>query len=74
MTEFLKETSKFILLKTHRANKIAEQVLINKRSREKAEKTRLNLKKTLQSGTDLASASRALWTAGARMLTSGSCS
>ena len=36
-------------------HKLAEQVLINKRSREKAETTRLNLKKTLQSGNDLTS-------------------
>lgn len=36
------------------AEKIAEQVLINKRSREKSEKERLNLKKTMQSGSDIA--------------------
>jgi DNA gyrase subunit B len=35
------------------AEKIAAQVLINKRSREDAEKTRLNLKKKLTSGMDL---------------------
>ncbi|MBQ2746388.1 MAG: DNA topoisomerase, partial [Clostridia bacterium] len=35
------------------ADKIAEQVLINKRSRERSEKERLNLKKTLQSGNSL---------------------
>lgn len=35
------------------AVKIAEQVLINKRSRESAEKSRLNIKKTLQSKIDL---------------------
>ena len=37
------------------ADKLCEQVLINKRSREKAESTRLNLKKTLQSSNDMAS-------------------
>ena len=35
------------------ADKIAEQVLINKRSREKSEKERLNLKKTLQTSNDI---------------------
>ncbi|MEG2234545.1 MAG: toprim domain-containing protein, partial [Oscillospiraceae bacterium] len=35
------------------ADKIANQILINKRSRENAEKTRLNLKKTLQNSSDL---------------------
>jgi DNA gyrase subunit B len=56
MTEFLKENLEVYFIENPvEANKIAEQVLINKRSREKAEKTRLNLKKTLQSGTDLAS-------------------
>lgn len=35
------------------ADKIAEQVLINKRSRERSEKERLNLKKTLQTGNSL---------------------
>lgn len=37
------------------AEKIAAQVLINKRSREDAEKTRMNLKKKLTSGMDMAS-------------------
>ena len=37
------------------AEKIASQVLINKRSREDAEKTRMNLKKKLTSGMDMAS-------------------
>lgn len=37
------------------ADKIADQVLINKRSRERSERERINLKKTLQSGSDLAS-------------------
>ncbi|MDR2589381.1 MAG: DNA topoisomerase [Oscillospiraceae bacterium] len=35
------------------AEKIAEQVLINKRSRETAEKTRLNIKKKLSGGLDI---------------------
>ena len=37
------------------AEKIAEQVLINKRSRERSERERINLKKTLQTGNDMAS-------------------
>ena len=36
------------------ADKIAEQVLINKRSREKSEKERLNIKNTLQTKMDMA--------------------
>ena len=37
------------------ADKIAGQVLVNKRSREKAEKTRLDIKKTLSSNMDMTS-------------------
>ena len=37
------------------ADKICAQVLVNKRSREQAESTRLNLKKKLTSSTDVAS-------------------
>ncbi|HHV51079.1 MAG TPA: DNA topoisomerase [Clostridiales bacterium] len=56
MTDFLKEKLEVYFIENAiEANKIAEQILINKRSREKAEKTRLNLKKTLQYGNDLAS-------------------
>jgi len=36
------------------ADRIAEQVLVNKRSRETAEKTRLNIKKKLSGGLDIA--------------------
>ena len=56
MTEFLRHHLEVYFLENKaEADRIAEQVLINKRSREKAETTRLNLKKTLQSGNDLAS-------------------
>ncbi len=56
MTEFLRQKLEVYFLENKaEADRIAEQVLINKRSREKAETTRLNLKKTLQSGNDLAS-------------------
>ncbi|MEA5051471.1 MAG: toprim domain-containing protein [Oscillospiraceae bacterium] len=54
MTEFLKHSLEIYFIENRiDADKIANQVLINKRSRENAEKTRLNLKKTLQSGTDM---------------------
>ncbi|MDD2362664.1 MAG: toprim domain-containing protein, partial [Oscillospiraceae bacterium] len=56
MTEFLRHNLEVYFLENNtEAAKIGEQVLINKRSREKAETTRLNLKKTLQSSNDLAS-------------------
>ncbi|MEA4912936.1 MAG: toprim domain-containing protein [Oscillospiraceae bacterium] len=54
MTEFLKHSLEIYFIENRiDADKIANQVLINKRSRENAEKTRLNLKKTLQNGTDM---------------------
>lgn len=54
MTEFLKEGLEvyFIENKTE-ADKIAEQILINKRSREQAEKARLNIKKKLSGNIDV---------------------
>lgn len=56
MTEFLRHNLEVYFLENKMdADKITEQVLINKRSREKAETTRLNLKKTLASGNDLIS-------------------
>ncbi|MBR3289209.1 MAG: DNA topoisomerase [Clostridia bacterium] len=56
MTDFLRHNLEIYFLENKAdADKLAGQVLINKRSREKAETTRLNLKKTLQSGNDLAS-------------------
>ncbi len=53
-TEFLKQGLEiyFIENKTE-AEKIAEQILINKRSREQAEKARLNIKKKLSGGLDV---------------------
>ncbi len=45
------------------AERIVDQILINKRSREKAEKTRLNLKKTLSEKWILRTALKSLWTA-----------
>ncbi len=54
MIEFLKEGLEvyFIENKTE-ADKIAEQILINKRSREQAEKARLNIKKKLSGNIDV---------------------
>ena len=54
MTEFLKHQLEVYFLENPvDANKIAEQVLVNKRSRENAEKTRLNIKKKLQGNMDI---------------------
>lgn len=54
MNEFLKQQLEiYFMEKPDEAAKICEQVLINKRSREKAEVSRLNLKKTLTANIDL---------------------
>ena len=54
MNEFLKQQLEiYFMEKPDEAAKICEQVLINKRSREKAEVSRLNLKKTLTAKIDL---------------------
>ncbi len=54
MTEFLKQTLEIYFIENKvDAEKIADQILLNKRSRETAEKTRVNLKKTLAKGIDL---------------------
>ena len=56
MTEFLRHQLEIYFIENHaEAEKIAEQVLIKKRSRERSERERLNLKKTLQTSNDLAS-------------------
>ena len=50
LTDFLKtQLEVYFIEKPTEAEKIANQVLVNKRSRESAESTRLNLKKKLQS-------------------------
>lgn len=55
MNEFLREQLEvYFIEKPDEAAKICEQVLINKRSREKAEVSRLNLKNTLSTKMDLA--------------------
>ena len=54
MTDFLKRQLEIYFVENpDEAVKIAEQVLVNKRSRENAEKTRLNLKKKLSGTIDL---------------------
>ncbi|NCB50942.1 MAG: DNA topoisomerase [Clostridia bacterium] len=54
MTEFLRENLEIYFIE-HKAeaDKVAEQVLINKRSREQAEKARLNIKKKLSGNVDI---------------------
>ncbi len=55
MTAFLKEQLEYWFAENPvEAGKFAAQVLVNKRSREKAESTRLDLKKKLTSASDLA--------------------
>ncbi|MBQ2829596.1 MAG: DNA topoisomerase [Oscillospiraceae bacterium] len=55
MTKFLKEQmSVYFIENPADAARIAEQVLINKRSRETAEKARLNIKKNLSGSIDIA--------------------
>lgn len=54
MTEFLKHSLEVYFIENKiEADKIAEQVLINMRSRIKAESTRMNIKKTLQSSNSM---------------------
>jgi DNA gyrase subunit B len=54
MTDFLKHSLEVYFIENKiEADKIAEQVLINMRSRIRAESTRLNIKKTLQSSNSM---------------------
>ncbi len=54
ITEFIRKNLEIYFIENmDEAERIAEQILINKRSREKAEITRLNLKKTLSGKNDL---------------------
>ncbi len=55
MTEFLKKNLEVYFIENKaEADKLCQQVLVNKQSREKAETTRLDLKKKLSGGNDLA--------------------
>lgn len=55
MTDFFKHQLEVYFIENKaEADKIAEQVLINKRSRERSEKERINIKKTLQTSNDMA--------------------
>jgi DNA gyrase subunit B len=54
MTDFLKEQLEIYLIENKlESDKILEQILVNKRSRETAEKTRINIKKKLTSNLDI---------------------
>ena len=54
LTEFLRGSLEVYFIENKaEADKIAEQILINKRSREQAEKTRLNIKKKLAGTVDM---------------------
>lgn len=54
ITEFLRENlSIYFIENKDEADKIAKQVLVNKRSREKAERTRINIRKQLTGNMDL---------------------
>ena len=55
MTEFLRSSLEIYFTENQQeADRIADQVLVNKRSREQAERTRLNLKKKLSGSIDIA--------------------
>lgn len=54
MTEFLRHQLEVYFIENKaEADKIADQVLVNKRSRERSEKERINIKKTLSSGNSM---------------------
>lgn len=54
MTDFLRSTLEIYFIENKQeADKICDQILVNKRSRERAEQTRLNLKKKLTGGMDV---------------------
>ena len=54
MTEFLRHQLEVYFIENNaEAYKIADQVLVNKRSRERSEKERINIKKTLSSGNSM---------------------
>ena len=69
MTEFLKHNLEVYFLENpEEAQKTCQQVLINKQSREHAEKTRQSIKKTMTSQIDIANRGyRSPWTAAPRM-------
>lgn len=55
INEFLQhELEIYFIERPDEANKIADQILVNRRSRENAEKTRINIKKKLQGNLDIA--------------------
>lgn len=67
MTEFLRSRLEIYFIENRdAAEKIAAQVLINKRSRETAESTRINQKKSLPRRSTLPTGCRSSWTAAPR--------
>ena len=73
MTEFLRaQLEVYFIENPLDAGKIAEQVLINKRSRENAERTRLNIRKSSPAVWTSPTGYRSLWTAGRRTPPAGS--
>ena len=67
MTEFLKhQLEVYFIENPDEALKISEQIMVNKRSRENAEKTRLNLKKKLAGTIDLSNMVKSLLIAARR--------
>ncbi len=72
MTEFLRSNLEIYFIENpFDAEKIAEQVLINKRSRESAEKARLNIKKSFRGRSISPTGYRNLWIAAARTFPAG---
>lgn len=74
MTDFLKHYLEvYFLEKPDEAQKICQQVLVNKQSREHAEKTRQSIKKPCPPRSTLPTGCRNSWTAAPRMHPAASC-
>ena len=74
MTDFLKQGLEVYFIENKaEADKIAEQILINKRSREQAEKARLNIKKKLSGNLDVANRVQKFVTVEQKTLRAASC-
>ena len=72
MTEFLRSRLEIYFIENPAdAERIAGQVLVNKRSRETAERTRLGIKKKLSAPSTSPTGCRSSWTAGRRMFPAG---
>ena len=74
MTDFLKQSLEIYFIENKaEADKIAEQILINKRSREQAEKASLNIKKSCPAIWMWQTVYRNSWTAAQRIPRDASC-